>query len=94
MLNDQQALSTRPGFGAVHPAAIVVPFEYTALIWATGAGYLFWGEIPALNTWLGAGIIVARGLLILFRETVARPTPDAAMDFPFQEAIGWKVDPP
>jgi drug/metabolite transporter (DMT)-like permease len=76
------------------PAAIVVPFEYTGLIWATGAGYLFWDEVPVLNTWLGAVIIVASGMLILFRETVARSMPDAALDFPFQEAVGSKVDPP
>ncbi len=76
------------------PAAIIVPFEYTALIWATGAGYLFWGEIPGLHTWLGSGIIIASGLLILFRETIARPTPDAALDFPFQEAVGRKSDSP
>ena len=76
------------------PATIVVPFEYTGLIWATGAGFLFWGEVPGLNTWLGAAIIVASGMLILYRETVARPMADAALDFPFQEAVGGKLDPP
>jgi drug/metabolite transporter (DMT)-like permease len=76
------------------PAALIVPFEYTGLVWATGAGYLFWGEIPRLNTWLGAAIIIASGLFILFRETVVRPKPDAALDFPFQEVVGQEVDPP
>ena len=75
------------------PASIVVPFEYTGLIWATAAGYLFWDEVPGLNTWLGAAIIVASGMLILFRETVVRPKADAALDFPFQEAVGGKPDP-
>ena len=74
------------------PAAIVVPFEYTGLIWATGAGYLFWAEIPGLNTWLGAAIIIASGLLILFRETVARPKPAAELDFPLQEAVGGEAE--
>ena len=27
--------------------AIVVPFEYTAMIWAVVLGFLIWGEIPA-----------------------------------------------
>jgi drug/metabolite transporter (DMT)-like permease len=72
------------------PAAIIVPFEYTGLVWATGAGYLFWGEIPASHTWLGAGIIIASGLFILFRETVARSGPNAALDFPLQVAVGGK----
>ena len=70
------------------PAAIVVPFEYTGLIWATAAGFLFWQELPGLNTWLGATIIVASGLLILFRETVARPKQAAELDFPLQETVG------
>jgi len=69
------------------PASIIVPFEYTGLVWATTAGYLFWDEVPGLNTWFGAAIIVASGMLILFRETVARPKADAALDFPFQEAV-------
>lgn len=76
------------------PAAIIVPFEYTGLIWATTAGYVFWDEIPGLNTWIGAAIIIASGLLILFRETIVRPGPDAALDFPFQEVVGSKADPP
>lgn len=52
-------------------AALIVPFEYTGLIWATSAGYLIWGEIPAATTWLGASLIVASGLFILYRETVS-----------------------
>lgn len=74
------------------PAAIIVPFEYTGLIWAPAAGYLFWGEVPGMNTWFGAAIIVASGMVILFRETRARRVPDAELDFPFQEAVGSKVD--
>jgi drug/metabolite transporter (DMT)-like permease len=54
------------------PAAAVVPFEYTGLIWAAAAGYLIWGEIPTLNTWVGALIIVTSGLVIVFRETAVR----------------------
>ncbi len=69
------------------PAAIIVPFEYTGLVWATGAGYIFWDEIPGLNTWMGAAIIVASGLFILFRETAVRPKRDASLDFPLQEAV-------
>ena len=68
-----------------------MPFEYTGLVWATGAGYLFWDEIPGTHTWLGAGIIVASGLFILFRETVSRPDPNAAQDFPLQEEVGGKT---
>ncbi|WP_114966965.1 DMT family transporter [Alkalilacustris brevis] len=51
------------------PAAVVAPFDYTALIWATGLGWLIWGDIPALWTMAGAAIIIASGLIILLRET-------------------------
>lgn len=50
------------------PAAVVAPFDYTALIWATLLGYLLWGEIPDLATYLGAAIIIASGIYIVWRE--------------------------
>lgn len=54
------------------PAALVSPFEYTALIWATILGYLVWGDLPESHTVAGAMVIVASGLYILYRETVRR----------------------
>lgn len=69
--------------------AVVVPFEYTALVWAAAAGYLFWGEVPDRATWLGAAIITGSGLFILYRETRAAPVGEAEpTGFPLQEAIG------
>ena len=68
------------------PAAMLVPFEYTGLVWAAGAGYLIWGEVPGLSTWLGGALIMASGLFILYRETrVHRAQPQA--DFPLQESV-------
>ena len=55
------------------PAAIVAPFDYTALIWATGLGWLIWGDVPMLWTILGAAIIVASGIIIILREARATP---------------------
>ncbi len=52
------------------PAAVVSPFEYSALIWATLLGYLVWGELPDRVTLIGASIVVASGLYIIYRETV------------------------
>jgi len=68
-------------------ASLIVPFEYTGLIWAAAAGFWFWGEVPRANTWFGAAIIIASGLFILFRETVTRPRPQAQLDFPMQEVV-------
>lgn len=53
------------------PAAIVAPFDYTALIWASLLGWLVWGEIPALWTYAGAAIIILSGIYIVIRETRA-----------------------
>ena len=50
------------------PAAVVAPFDYTALLWSTMLGWLLWNEIPDLATYVGAGIIILSGLFIVFRE--------------------------
>ena len=49
-------------------ATIVSPFEYSALIWATFLGWLFWNEVPDLFTYVGAAIIILSGCYIVFRE--------------------------
>ena len=48
--------------------ATVAPFEFTALIWAGGLGYLFWDEVPAGLSVLGAVLIVAAGTYVTRRE--------------------------
>ncbi len=50
------------------PASVVAPFDYTALIWATLLGWLFWAEVPSLATYLGAAVIIASGSYIVWRE--------------------------
>jgi len=52
------------------PVATVAPFDYTALVWAVLFGFIFWGELPALTVWIGAGLILVCGLYILYREKV------------------------
>ncbi len=49
-------------------AAAISPFKYSTLIWAVIIGFLVWGDVPHLNTVLGAGLIIACGLYILARE--------------------------
>lgn len=49
-------------------AAVVAPFDYTALIWASLLGWLVWGEIPGGWTWAGAVVIIASGIYIVLRE--------------------------
>ena len=56
------------------PAAVVAPFDYTALIWATFLGWLLWGSVPGPLTYAGAAvIIVSGGYLIVRPDRQARP---------------------
>jgi len=50
------------------PAAVIAPFDYTGLIWATLLGWLFWDEVPQPLAYLGMACIVASGLYIVWRE--------------------------
>ncbi|PVB62769.1 DMT family transporter [Labrenzia sp. 011] len=50
------------------PAAVVAPFDYSALIWASLFGWLIWDEIPDMATYIGAAVIILSGLFIVLRE--------------------------
>ena len=50
------------------PASAVAPFAYSNLIWATLLGYLLFGNLPDTWTLIGALIIAASGIYILYRE--------------------------
>jgi drug/metabolite transporter (DMT)-like permease len=56
-------------FGAA-PASVLAPFGYVGLLWTTVIGYVIWGDLPDMWTWVGAAIIIASGLYILHRERV------------------------
>ncbi len=56
------------------PAAVVVPFTYTSLLWAILLGWLFFADLPTPLMLLGAGIIVASGLFVLHRERQIKQT--------------------
>jgi len=50
---------------------VLAPFGYTEFIGSATLGWLFFNEIPSLNTWVGASVIVASGLYVFFREARA-----------------------
>lgn len=55
------------------PASVVVPYQYTTIIWAVVFGYLVFGDVPDAWMLTGAAIIVGAGLFIFLRErTLAR----------------------
>ena len=53
-------------------AATVIVMDYTALIWATGFGWLFWDELPGPALWFGAPLIITAGTIIVMRERYLR----------------------
>jgi drug/metabolite transporter (DMT)-like permease len=54
------------------PVSVVVPIDYSALVWATLYGALLFGVLPTDATWAGAPVIVGSGLYIVWREHVRR----------------------
>jgi drug/metabolite transporter (DMT)-like permease len=54
------------------PASVVVPYQYTMIVWGALLGYLVFGDVPSLNVFIGATIIVAAGLYIFVREQTRR----------------------
>ena len=54
------------------PAAMVTPFGYTSLLWATAFGYVMFGDLPDRWTVIGALIIAGSGLYIFHREQLRK----------------------
>ena len=50
------------------PPATLAPFEYTAIIGGTIAGFLIWNEKPDVWVIVGAAVITASGIFVAFRE--------------------------
>jgi len=50
------------------PVSLVMPMDYSALLWATLLGLLIFNQQPSHWTWLGAPIVIGAGLVILWRE--------------------------
>ncbi len=50
--------------------SVVSPFEYSILLWSSLSGWIFFNEIPGVNTIVGMIIIVSCGIYIFMRERV------------------------
>lgn len=70
------ALGTFGGFGQLFltaalryaPVSVVVPFDYTQLLWSVLLGWALFANQPPATTWAGAAVIIASGLYTLYRE--------------------------
>ena len=50
------------------PASVVVPFEYTALLWGVALDLAVWGVLPGPVTLAGGAVVVGAGLYLIRRE--------------------------
>ena len=50
------------------PASVVSPLEFTALVWSFVLGYLIWADVPGLNVFAGAVLIMVSGAFIVLEE--------------------------
>jgi drug/metabolite transporter (DMT)-like permease len=50
------------------PASVVVPYQYSMIVWAVLFGYLVFGDVPSSATIIGAAIIIGAGFYIFLRE--------------------------
>jgi drug/metabolite transporter (DMT)-like permease len=65
-------------------ASVLAPFSYSQLLWVTILGFLVFGEMPDMWTFVGAAIIIASGIYTAHRErsrrleqVAAEPNPSA-----------------
>ena len=49
-------------------ASVIAPFDYTSMLWALLLGYWMFGEVPTALVFVGAAIVIAAGLFVLWRE--------------------------
>ena len=49
-------------------AAMLAPFDYTSMIFAALIGYVVFSELPTRAIWTGSALVIAAGILIIWRE--------------------------
>lgn len=66
------------------PLSVVLPMDYSAIVWTTLLGVAIGEDWPMATTWAGAALIIASGLYIAWREHVRarRPVVSSAVPPP------------
>jgi drug/metabolite transporter (DMT)-like permease len=50
------------------PAPVLAPYTYTQIVWYVAGGFLVFGDLPNGYTLMGAAVVIASGLYLLYRE--------------------------
>jgi len=53
-------------------ASLLASLDYVRLLYATVLGFVVFGDLPGLYTWIGAAIIVAASIYTVHREAQLR----------------------
>ena len=64
--------------------SLLAPFDYVAMVWAVALGYFVLGEMPKPLVLDGAGIVIAAGLYIVWRERRLHRATAAAAEMAIQ----------
>jgi drug/metabolite transporter (DMT)-like permease len=49
-------------------ASFVAPFEYSSMLFSIAIGFAFFDEVPTVPTLVGAAVVIAAGIMIIWRE--------------------------
>jgi drug/metabolite transporter (DMT)-like permease len=52
--------------------SVLLPIDFTALVWAALFGYMIFGEIADVWTWVGGTVIFSATMYITYRERQVR----------------------
>ncbi len=62
------------------PASVVVPYQYSMIVWGIVFGFIVFGDVPEIAMLVGATIIICAGIYIFIREQAravkTEPMPD------------------
>jgi len=68
-------------------ASIIAAFDYASMLWALGLGVALFDEAPSPRVLLGAAIVVACGVYVLWREHQSRAIPRRASPGPLAATV-------
>ncbi len=51
--------------------SLLAPFMYVQMIWSVLFGFIVFGYLPDRYTWIGAGVVIAGGVYLAWRELLA-----------------------
>ncbi len=60
------------------PASLIQPYTYTLVLFATGVGFIGFGDIPDSVTVLGGAVVIGSGLYTLHRESLKKAVRQSA----------------